>query len=312
MERMEAMSRRAFGSLAAAGLLSACSRSEAGQPPVASGSAAAAPAPSEWKTLTFEASADQPEGQVAQVLVPPNAATLSTLIALHGKGESTRGLEAGAKGWQKDYELGAIHGRLMNAPLKSEDVKGFLGPKRLAKINASLSANPYNGLVVACPFAPNLGKPHEDEVQPYGRFLCDVLLPRVAELTGAPRVRERTGIDGVSMGGRLALIVGLTHPEVFSSVGALQPQIEIRDAEWLTDLAVRANKVAKVALRLVTSDDDPFLDSVNAFSSALDAAGVTHQKIKTSGPHDYIWNKGPGGCEMLVFHERVHRSIAPP
>lgn len=305
------MTRRAFGSVAAAGLLGACSRSEAGQPPVSSASASAAPA-SEWKTLRFEASTDQPEGQVAQVLVPPNAASLSTLIALHGKGESTKGLEAGAQGWQKDYELGAIHGRLMNAPLKSEDVKGFLGPKRLAKINASLNATPYNGLVVACPFAPNLGKPHEAEVAPYARFLCESLLPKVADLTGAPRVRERTGIDGVSMGGRLALVVGLTHPDVFSSVGALQPQIEIKDAEWLADLAVKANKVAKVALRLVTSDDDPFLDSVNAFSKALDAAGVAHQKIKTNGPHDYIWNKGPGGCEMLVFHERVHRSIDPP
>ncbi|MFO0613136.1 MAG: alpha/beta hydrolase-fold protein [Polyangiaceae bacterium] len=312
---MNRIGRRAFGSIAAAGFLSACSRSYAGQ---GSGSSApsAAPAPSapssEWRTLKFEASTDQPEGQVAQVLVPPNSASLGTIIALHGKGESTKGLEGGAKGWQKDYELGRIHEKLLGGPIKSEDVKGFLGPKRLAKINASLSANPYSGLVVACPYAPNLGKPKEDEVQPYARFLISTLLPKVSEATGAPRDRARTGIDGVSMGGRLALLVGLSHPEVFSSVGALQPQIEVKDAEWLADLALRANQNHKVSLRLVSSDDDPFLDSVKAFSAALDAVGVAHQKVITAGPHDYIWNKGPGGCEMLVFHERVLRSLDPP
>lgn len=265
-----------------------------------------------WKTLRFEASTELPEGQVAQILVPPNASSLGTIIALHGKGESTRGLDAGAQGWQKDYELGAVHAALVDAPIDSSDVKGFLGPKRLAKINASLAENPFAGLVVACPYAPNLDKPDESEVQPYARFLIEQLLPKVSEATGAQRTRERTGIDGVSMGGRLALLVGLSHPEVFSSVGALQPQIEIKEAKWIAALAKKATANHKVAIKLVTSTDDYFLDAVNALSAALDKAGVAHQKIKTNGPHDYIWNKGPGGCEMLVFHERALRSLVPP
>ncbi len=341
---MEPVSRRAFGGLAAAGFLAACSEGLAGpapgstaptvegaatptgtasSEPIAS-AAPTTPAPSasatasapstetEWRTLRFEASTDQPEGQVAQVLVPPNASTLGTIIALHGKGESTRGLEAGAQGWQNDYELGIMHAALLDAPLESADVKGFLGPKRLAKINASLVENPYAGLVVACPYAPNLDKPDENKAQPYARFLIDQLLPKVSEATGAPRTRERTGIDGVSMGGRLALVIGLSHPEIFSSVGALQPQIEIKDAKWLAALAKKATSNHKVAIKLVTSTDDYFLDAVNALSAALDKVGVAHQKIKTNGPHDYIWNKGPGACEMLVFHERALRSLDPP
>jgi hypothetical protein len=309
---MNRITRRTFGSMAALAALSACSKSYAGGAGSSSSSSKPESSSSEWKTLRFESSDDQPEGQVAQVLVPPNASALGTIIALHGRGESTRGLDAGAHGWQKDYELGLIHERLMHAPITSQDVKGFLDENRLAKINASLASNPFNGLVVACPYSPNLGKPTADEAQPFARFLTDSLLPKVAELTGAPRGRERTGIDGVSMGGRLALLAGLSHPEVFSSVGAMQPQIEVREAEWLAELAKRANQKHKVALRLVSSAEDPFLDSVQAFSAALDDAGVEHRKIITSGPHDYIWNKGPGGCEMLVFHERVLRQLDPP
>jgi hypothetical protein len=30
------------------------------------------------------------------------------------------------------------------------------------------------------------------------------------------------------------------------------------------------------------------------------------------GPHDYDFNRGPGGIEMLLFHDRVLRGEPPP
>jgi hypothetical protein len=31
-----------------------------------------------------------------------------------------------------------------------------------------------------------------------------------------------------------------------------------------------------------------------------------------TGPHDYVFNRGPGGIEMLLFHDRALRGEAAP
>ena len=64
------------------------------------------------------------------------------------------------------------------------------------------------------------------------------------------------GVDGVSLGGMVALEVGLRHPEVFGAVGAMQPAVRGREAE----LAARAERAAQrfpQTVRLLSSDRDP-------------------------------------------------------
>jgi poly(3-hydroxybutyrate) depolymerase len=272
-----------------------------------SGASAAAPRDTgdRWTELSFPPSANYGEPEMAALLAVREA---PILVALHGRGEAGRGLEAGARGWRDDYQLDRAHQRLHAPPLTRDDFHGFVDAERLARLNASLRVAPYRGLAVACPYAPALADRSAKGAGPFARFVTKELLPRVRAQLGATPDRARTGIDGVSMGGRLALLVGLSHPDVFASVGALQPAIGTADAPWLADMA----KKAGVTLRLVSSHDDPFLEAVQALSRALDERAVAHQLTVTPGPHDYVWNRGPGSYEMLMWHERVLRGLGPP
>jgi enterochelin esterase-like enzyme len=137
-------------------------------------------------------------------------------------------------------------------------------------------------------------------------------LPRLRQELGVGAARGRTGIDGVSLGGRYALLVGLTHPELFGAVGALQPAVREPEAEELAALARTAQDRGLEHLRLVTSDEDYFKPAVEALAEALRRKGVRHELLVTPGPHDYVYNRGPGSFEMLLWHERVLRSLPPP
>ena len=107
--------------------------------------------------LDFPSSLIGPEKAI--VLVPRLADAASrypVLVALHGRGESVRGVELGARGWVDDYDAGRAISRLRSPPLMREDFRGFVDDARLARINASLAERPFRGLVVACPWVPDI------------------------------------------------------------------------------------------------------------------------------------------------------------
>jgi pimeloyl-ACP methyl ester carboxylesterase len=262
----------------------------------------------DWHELPFDGNPE--DAQLATLLSVKQA---PLLVALHGRGEAGRGLQAGARGWRDDYDLDRAHARLQEPPLRASDLLDFVRPARLDALNNSLASAPYRGLSVACPYTPALAG-DEPRRRAYARFITERLLPRVrkrlgAEVAPAP---ARTGIDGVSMGGRLALYLGWHHPQLFGAVGALQPAIRVADAEALTALALEARRIRPQKVRLVSSDGDPFLPAVRALSQSLERASVPHQLVVTPGPHDYAWNRGPGSFEMLLWHERVLRGLPAP
>jgi len=262
--------------------------------------------PAGWHRLDFEA-----EAQRALVLTPPRPGA-PLCVALHGRGEAGRGLEVGAAAWPEEYALARMIQRAFAPPLTGDDLQGMFSPERLAQINASLAAAPYTGMALACPYTPDLADRSPEGAAPFGRFVLEKLLPRARSESRASAAREATGIDGVSMGGRLALFVGLAHPEVFGVVGALQPALRVDEAKRIAELAVAANARAPIKLRLVSSDEDVFLPAVRAASEALRAAGVAHELLVVPGTHGYAFNRGPGGAELLLWHERVQRGLPPP
>ncbi len=234
------------------------------------------------------------------------------LVALHGRGEVDKGLQGGARGWRDDYALDRAIVRAAAPPLTPDDFLGFVNDSRLGALNASLAAHPFVGLAVACPWAPALKDRSPAGSEPFARFIIDDLIPRARKEASA-QSSTLNGIDGVSMGGRLALLIGLRHPEVFRTVGALQPAIGERDIPELVALAkAAAGKVEDFNFRLVTSTDDYFRPAVFAFSKALNEAEVKHVLIETPGPHDYAYNRGPGAYEMLLWHERRLRGLPAP
>jgi len=304
------MSRRAWlsGLLGLAG----CGDCAGAQP----GGASAPPLPpsapaatARWTELSFPAT----ERFQAEHAVISKQGEGQVLVALHGRGEVDEGLEGGARGWRDDYALDRAIVRAGAPPLTREDFLGFVSDSRLRALNASLAEHPFVGLAVACPWAPALRDRTPAGSEPFARFIIEDLIPR-ARREAAAQTSRLNGIDGVSMGGRLALHIGLRHPEVFRTIGALQPAIGEPDIPELVSLAKAA--AAKVgddfAFRIATSTDDYFRPAVLALSKALARAGVKHALIETPGPHDYAYNRGPGAYEMLLWHERRLRGLPAP
>jgi enterochelin esterase-like enzyme len=237
------------------------------------------------------------------------------LVAFHGRGESLRGAKRGARGWIDDYALPKTTRRLARPPLTEQDLLGFVTAEHLTELNHELAATPYRGLIVVCPFLPDIlrnGRAEADGKLLAG-FVVDELLPRVYRETPAIGTPASTGIDGVSLGGRAALMVGFERPEAFGAIDALQPALDDEELGRFAELAQNARaKNPMVALRLLTSDEDYFLEPTRALSHLLGVRGIAHRLDVVAGTHSYEFNRGPGGYEMLLFHDRALRAAPAP
>ena len=247
------------------------------------------------------------------VAVPPQASKsvrLPVLVALHGRGEALKGAVRGARGWLDDYELANAITALSTGSLSREDYHGFVDDRRLREVNDALRRRPYQGMVVVMPYTPLdiTGNRPISAVESYGRFLVETVLPRVYRETPAIGTAQTTGIDGVSLGGRIALLVGLSFPASFGAIGSLQAAVDEQDAPALVELARRARLANPyVSLRLLTSEGDAYLRPLLHLSQAWKKAGVGHEFRISRGPHDYAFNRGPGALEMLFYHDAVLR-----
>jgi len=260
-------------------------------------------------TMTFEADAGGP--QTAAVLVPtwgPEGTRFPVVVALHGRGEALKGPDRGGFGWPRDYALDHAIERIALPPLTSADLEGFVDEARLAQMNADLASHPFGGVIVACPYVPDLDLRTFKDMRAYGKWIVETFLPRVRRETPAIASIEATGIDGVSLGGATALRVGFSFPDAFGAIGALQPAIAEDQAQEWTDLARYARKKRpSLALRLTTSHDDYYNLAITRLSQAWRAGGVEHDFADVPGPHDYAFNRGPGAYELLAWHDRVLR-----
>ena len=283
----------------------ACSRSEGlagGSPPL--------PVSSNVRLLQWDLG-PQPWGLGrAAVIVPTWGAPsdrFPVVVALHGRGEAMKAPAEGALGWPRDYALVRAFDRLRAPPLHDADYEGLSEPLRMADTNAALATRPFGGLIVVCPWLPDVRPAATADVSAYGRYVLDTLLPRVRRETPANPTAEATGIDGVSLGGILALRIGLAAPEAFGAVGGIQPAFDGQNGDW-TGLAQSARaKRPSLRLRLLTSHDDYFHDAVAAVDRGWSAAGIAHDYADVVGPHDYVFNRGPGSIELLFWNDRALR-----
>lgn len=235
---------------------------------------------------------------------------LPVLIAFHGMGESKKGPERGALGWFEDYALDTTLRRLEQPPLTRQDFEGFVANERLQEINERLETRPYRPLIVVTPYLPDvLGGPQAFENAPaLARFVVSELLPQVVAVAPAQTAASATGIDGVSLGGRAALLIGFAESTAFGAIGALQAAV---DEQEIPEFAERARaalqKNPELAVRLVSSWGDYYLDVNRQLHRAFERSGVPSEFLLAHGTHSYQFNRGPGGYEMLLFHESALR-----
>ncbi len=231
---------------------------------------------------------------------------LPVLFALHGRGEANKGPVEGVMGWPRDYALLRAIERVCAPPITTADLEGFADPKRLAELNEGLAAKPFKGLVIVCPYLPDLDLRKPAPIKDYGRYLLETVLPRVRGELPVLTTAAATGIDGVSLGGAVSLRVGLGNPDAFGAVGSLQAALGEDQVSEFTDLAKAARaKNAALKLRLLTSKDDYFRGAISHTSLAWRSAGIDHDYADVPGPHDYPFNRGPGAIEMLLWHDRL-------
>jgi hypothetical protein len=227
---------------------------------------------------------------------------LPVLVALHGAGESVHPPSRACLAWSVDYHVDDAFAALLGGRPLREAYAGLVTDARLAAVTASLRARPFRGLVLVTPYTPNLlgEAPGSDAVRAYGDWLAGPVLAAVRREVLTVEGAASTGIDGVSLGGRLALEVGLAHPEAFGVVGAIQPALGPGVVEALGVQAART--LAGRPLRLLGSDEDPGLPALRALSSSLRRARVAHDLVVARGPHGYAFNRGPGSVELLFHH----------
>ena len=184
-----------------------------------------------------------------------------------------------------------------------------MAPGRLETLNRALAERPYQGLAIVCPHAPDFTAPSRDAALPaYGAWLAGALRSRVGAVVP---LSGRTGIDGVSMGGRMALRLGLGPGSPFDAVGSLQAAVRQGEAPALVAAAKEAlgARQGGLPLRLLTSEGDYFRAALGGLHDELQRAGVAHEHLVVAGPHDYQFNRGPGAIEMLLWHDRVLRGL---
>lgn len=244
------------------------------------------------------------------VLEPRGAAGAKypAVIALHGRGEAKKGAQLGPLGWPEDYALELALDRIAHPPLTPDDYFGLVTEAELAAQNRALREQPYRGLVVLCPYLPDLNLDRREPQDEYGRFLVEVLLPRARESFPILPGREHTGIDGISLGGEVALHVGAGFPEALGAVSGMQPAIQSKDAgDWAARLAEAKKRAGSLHVRLQTSERDPFRKPTRRLSEELTQQGLEHTFVETPGPHNYVYNRGPAAYGLLAYHDRVLR-----
>jgi hypothetical protein len=245
------------------------------------------------------------------VLVPTHlkpGERVPLMIALHGLAE-TVDQEMGAYAWVKRYGIGNGYAHARDPQsITLEGLGKMATDARVAELRAELTATPFRGMVIACPYTPNIWKamPTPDLVlDAYTPWLFDVLLPRLRSETP---VNDKLALDGVSLGGYASLGVGVRKLDALSTLGCVQAAVSSGDADRWSERIAKAFATHGVRpLQLLTSTSDAFRQPVEALSAALKKRSVPHTFRLAIGPHDQPFLRGPGSLEMLLFHERALR-----
>lgn len=247
----------------------------------------------------------------AVVLVPTHlkpGERVPLLIALHGLAE-TASEELGAYAWVKKYGIGEgyAHARAPET-ITREGLGNMATPARVSELRSELFAKAFRGMVIACPYTPNIWKAMATPdlvLDGYAAWLFDVLLPRLRAETPMILDSRSIGLDGVSLGGYASLGVGVRKMDAIGALGCVQAAVSSADADKWSDRIAKAMATHGARpLHLLTSTADAFREPVTALSASLTKRGVAHTFRLALGPHDQPFLRGPGSLEMLLWHDR--------
>jgi predicted esterase len=229
-------------------------------------------------------------------------ARVPLLILLHGLGE-TGDARMGAYAWLDRYGLGTSYERLLRPPVVRTSTRGEWTDARLAEVNAVLAARPLRGMVIACPYMPQLPATQLDA---YGAWLVDELAPRARR--EAPVASDVTLLGGCSLGGYASLEIFVRRPADFAAWCGVQTAIGDAGAPGYAERIKRAlEKSGPRPIYVGTSTGDPYLEANRILAAGLARSKIDHTLRVTPGPHDQPWLREAGTPEVLLWCDGVGR-----
>jgi enterochelin esterase-like enzyme len=135
----------------------------------------------------------------------------------------------------------------------------------------------------------------DEQYSVFDRIVSTELIPFIDVNFRTIPNRDHRALAGLSMGGAQALRIGLNHIDKFAYLGAFSPAIAITDTSKDYDGVLADHGKINQELRLLwlgIGTDDFLHDPVKQSHETLQAAGVNHVWIESSGAHVWtVWRK---------------------
>ncbi len=305
-------------SLTVAGCQSARSAPEASPPPTAKQERAAASGqaegggtetqprvPLQWVNYELSSSTLGPIPALVRVPVHIASTRLPALVLLHGRGEAQKSPKRGARGFVDDYGLEAAWQWLEGKPGARTAPPGLPTSYRQG-VEAELDRVPFSAMVLVMPYLPDRFRGSEAFVNApeYARQLTELVTRVKADL---PVRQDRGGwaLDGISLGGRVAMVCMADLTPHFAAFGSVQAAIDERELTVFADVLARARTLdPNLRFTLATSDQDYFRLVLEHYRAALNTRNLAHEWVMLPGDHSYTFNRGPGVTHLLLTYDR--------
>ncbi len=225
------------------------------------------------------------------------------VIAFGGAGECAKPPAQGALAWLRYYKTDEAAQAVESGSLSVSDFRGLVTDRQLRHFNRTLKRRPYTGVILACPSSPLLWAHSGIDLDQYEAFVMKELVPELQK-----RYRtdpDKIGVDGVSMGGARSMYYGFKYPSVFSSIGSVQGAFGPYFDTYRELIKENREILAHRSIQLVTSNGDVMARSVERMHKMLQEEHIPHTFMVLTGPHDYIFNQGPGALALLLFHHHA-------
>jgi enterochelin esterase family protein len=162
---------------------------------------------------------------------------------------------------------------------------------------------------------PRTAAAYKIEMEEYAVDFVSDLVPLVESRYRVVADRAHRAIAGNSMGGGQALALGLTHPEMFSSIASFSAAMQIANSPaWggidMDAALANADAINELDMLWVGCGTEDTLFNVNKqFSEQLTKAGIEHTFRSTPGAHTpAVWSRYLHEVAPQLFKRRARET----